>query len=147
MYMKTTLTLLTSAVLLQCCCSSNNDVRNKAQTKNKISQKQVENFETFFKRFSEDSTFQVSRVEFPIRRKEYNIDLGEFERADISRQDWGFFDIATLAREKEYIITINRTGKNRVFALQKEDTGLYVEYIFEISNGVWQMVEIIDSST
>lgn len=123
--------------------NDNKQISSSNQTEQEDTE--IENFDHFFSKFSSDSTFQVSRIVFPIAVERYDIDKGSFDYSKMDRTEWGFYNIKELGNE--YITAINKTDSTNVFTLQLSETGVYVEYLFIIQNNKWMMVKIIDQST
>jgi hypothetical protein len=103
-----------------------------------------ESFNVFFNRFSTDSAFQISRIEFPLK---LTIIGGEGESDTtkfLQKKDWSF---AHAQPEKKIITKPAQTGKgmaNIHFFI--EDTGVSVYYKFVSRRGKWWMTSIRDES-
>jgi len=103
-----------------------------------------ETFTTFFKKFNEDKSFQISRVVFPLAVKMNNDD---FELVDF-----------TITKEKYKTLKLNAQGtsykqntvtKNNTVTIQQrgKDNGIFIDYVFEKRKGLWFLKTWIDEST
>jgi len=122
-----------------------------SNTEVKVS-KQVDNdFNVFFKLFNQDSIFQMSRVDFPLKIKTLD---GEYEL------------INQIVKKEEYRITeflIGNTQTNHEYDNFKQDivlgeeevivswvgidNGIAVEFMFKKNNGKWMLITYVDHST
>jgi|SRR3954471_3659958 len=106
----------------------------------------VENFDLFIEKFSNDSEFQVSRINFPLNVETYDIDDESYEKSTIKKSEWKFFDLKNLDEKK--IRKINRdVDNNYILNIQIMDTGVFVDYIFKSKNNEWILIKIVDKST
>ncbi|WP_165372254.1 hypothetical protein [Emticicia agri] len=102
-----------------------------------------EDFEIFWQKFQYDKDFQKSRVKFPLLSKYYGVD-DEYHEETTKKSEWEYrdFNIEGLIK------TLNKESPTRtIMALMIEDTGVYVEYIFELRNKKWFLIETVDQST
>lgn len=110
---------------------------NNAQTKTEV-------FEDFLKKFSFNKDFQFSRIQFPVKNKVYNTDTGQFEVLFIPKADWKFSDF----NNKLYLKKVTKeNAKKFILNIQIAETGVYVDYIFELISEEWFLTAIIDEST
>lgn len=141
--------LLFGAVLLLLPgCNNNKRVKGslpaKATAKFNAVGTASENFNIFFNRFSTDSVFQISRIEFPLKLTiiggEGESDTAKF----IKKKDWLF---AHAQPEKDVIARPKQTSKAKAnIHFLIEDTGFSVYYYFVIRKGKWWMTSIRDES-
>lgn len=110
---------------------------NNVQTK-------TEDLEDFLKKFSSNKEFQLSRIQFPLKNKVYNIDTGQLEVLFILKADWKFSDFNNKLYSKK---VKKENAKKFILNIQIAETGVYVDYIFELINGEWSLTTIMDEST
>jgi hypothetical protein len=103
----------------------------------------IEPFDTFLTKFSSDSTFQNSRIKFPLLSK---TDDGEdSEQNFISQKEWGFSDLTKLKSPK-YILTKEKiSDKEYHLTFQIQDTGVHVIYVFNQEHFKWVLSSITDN--
>ena len=112
---------------------------------NSQSEKSVadEDFTIFFERFSSEEKFQISRIQFPVKSKILNTDTGKFEVKILSKSEWFY----TYFSDSKYLKSFHQQGSEEKVNIQVEDTGVSVDYIFQLANGKWYLIEIVDEST
>ena len=61
-------------------------------------------------------------------------------------KEWGYMDFQL---EKPYVIKVNAKESSDTVKVnfQKEETGIYTDYLFTIINGKWMLVKVLDQST
>lgn len=103
-----------------------------------------ESFNIFFNRFSTDSAFQISRIEFPLK---LTIIGGEGEGDTtkfLQKKDWWFQD---PQKQKDIIVRPQRIDKTTVAVhLLIDETGFSVYRNFVKRKGKWWMTSIRDES-
>lgn len=104
--------------------------------------KSGEVFAEFYRKFSIDSEYQVSRIVFPLIREE--LDEGVSTISTMTMAEWGYMNFVL---GKPYIITNTSKNDTTKINIQIEDTGVYVDYLFTTVNGKWMLVKIVDQST
>jgi hypothetical protein len=108
-------------------------------------------FEQFFKYFSNDSIFQLSRVQFPFKYQSLNDD-GKIDDTVIKKSDWKFISFSrdSIAYKKEfdkYKPVIKLLGKDSVNYIQEGiDNGIHIEYKFVNIENKWLLAKIFDKS-
>jgi hypothetical protein len=128
-------------------CTDRTKQSNEGSLGTPISEKNksIESFDTFYKFYFSDSLNQVSRVRFPLKV----VVLIPSEYSTYDTIYWGFKDWSyvtendgetdrKIIRKNNEEVIINYIGK---------ETGIFVNYSFELINGKWFLVEIIDKST
>lgn len=119
-----------------------------------IAKKQPESFSVFFDQFNSDSTFQRSRVVFPLdyysvteESTDYElinqpIDSSEYLILDLNYDD----SIANQAFDayKRIIQTTNDTTWVKFTGIEN---GIHEEFIFALRKGKWFLVKAVDAST
>lgn len=141
-------TLIFLSVLLFGSCKYNPQSKSEvAPLKGKevsVLQEKV-NFDIFFEQFQKDSLFQLDRISFPLKKEFYNTDKEFFDKMLIKKEEWAYTDFSLLSRE--YLKELTRLSENKYsYNIQIVDTGISVNYIFEIQDGKWYLVEIQDES-
>lgn len=133
-------TLLFVSMLINAGCTSNNTpITDTVKEKTKDT-----SFDTFFDRFEKDSTFQFSRIEFPVKTTTIeDDDVKTFKL--IKKSEWGYHNILADGSEKYIIKKIKISATRYCTAFSIEDTGVYVEYNFICRNGKWMLNNIVDS--
>lgn len=116
-----------------------------------------ENFSEFFEKFKSDSSFQVSRIQFPLNAWSYAEDpespigLGDslIIHHTFTLQDYTFFTFEENTEQEydKYTVETFSEGNTATVTLSGVDNGISVEYQFSIINGLWHMVKIVDQST
>lgn len=119
----------------------------------KMSTATVENFDAFFERFSKDSIFQKNRTKFPLKTSFYEDpteDAIVHYVKDSSEAEYIDFTKDTLAMNKEtdkFAPKVEKTATGMVYKRIGYDNGIYVSYIFILSDNSWFLSEILDEST
>jgi hypothetical protein len=105
-----------------------------------------ESFEEFFTRFRQDSTFQLSRIRFPLPR---------FSQADdaeqrLARRDWQFEPFYSGQETYTQMFDNFAMGladtDERVYALIGVESDIRQNYFFRRSAGRWYLVRVEDLS-
>jgi hypothetical protein len=126
------MTILTT----QFSCNSISKCSNKSVRKDK-----TEDFKTFLYKFKTDSTFQYSRVSFPLTQ-ELSGDLDESENSiiQIDSQDWHYLDLKydpSIETSYKEIIDVSKSSAQLFY--KGIDNGIYIEYIFELKDKIWYL--------
>lgn len=103
-----------------------------------------ESFTSFFTKFNRDSIFQKSRIVFPFKliQSEDESDTTIY----ITRSNWQYVDFS-FPNDRKNIITQEKVNDNEMkVLLQVEDTGIYVEHLFQTKQGRWWLVYVKDGS-
>lgn len=101
---------------------------------------QEEEFDTFLEKFERDSSFQISRIMFPLE-----LEAGDETRL-LYQNDWRFTTLSNKQPIRGQIKKV-RTATGKVYVQYSiEDTGVLVNHYFEIKNGKWRLVSIHDES-
>ena len=105
-------------------------------------------FETFIQYFSQDSIFQVSRIDFPLKVKAS--DGKEETETIINKSDFRkltFGDQSAKTREfDKYEYTFKVNGNKAIIEIRGIDNGICIDIYFEKRNGKWRLVSWLDSS-
>lgn len=111
-----------------------------------------DDFHNFIEEFSSDFLFQLSRIKFPLRVNIYDISNDRDSVIYINKSDFNILDF----REKDSSqqsdqwrqeIVFDNNPTSATIEIRGIDNGIMANYLFEKVNGVWMLIEIIDSST
>lgn len=105
-----------------------------------------EDFNVFFKKFNEDQKFQISRVIFPLK---YKMNNDDFELADYTmpKENYKSLNLNRKSDEK-YLKRALVVKKNKVTLQERGlDSGIYIDYIFELKDNKWFLKTFVDQST
>ena len=119
-----------------------------------------ENFEMFLNKFSQDSIFQISRVKFPLKVKEIDLESmaeldeskSEFKEITILKSDYTKLDFTypsdALTRELDrYTQKIKIKNNRSVVEIRGVDNGIYSDFYFEKIGGKWFLETWKEQST
>lgn len=100
----------------------------------------------FLNRFCSDSVFQCNRIKFPIMHVVAMDAYGENNiMSSIIQEKWEYFNFLDLPRN--YIIKVNEINDESFkLNIQIVDTGVCVNYLFELIDCIWFLTKIIDES-
>jgi hypothetical protein len=107
------------------------------------SDKNEEEFDNFFQRFSKDSSYQLTRIGFPIKVTSTDGEKDEIKL--INKKDWVYTDYSNLESGQLRREKVNKGLINLIYTV--EDTGVLVYHYFQKKNGKWLLVSIEDHST
>ncbi|MBS7253944.1 DUF4348 domain-containing protein [Flavobacterium branchiicola] len=105
-----------------------------------------EDFNSFFNKFNSDSKFQLSRVIFPLNVKQNNDDL-ELENFTVSKEKYSVLHLNKKASKIDYTQKVILHKSKAVIQLRGIDNGIYIDYIFELKNNIWELKTWSDMST
>ncbi|WP_192821102.1 DUF4348 domain-containing protein [Rufibacter sp. LB8] len=106
-------------------------------------------FETFLKYFNEDSIFQVSRIDFPIKvkfadsSKDYEMSEEIIPKQEFLKLDFTYDSIKSI--EYEQIIEVK--GDKATIGLRGIENGIMADFYFKKKNGKWMLETWEDAST
>jgi hypothetical protein len=144
-------------------CDSKSEDSKKSDEKPKTEKQQEEQeedegntsfgdmpFEDFYKKFTTDESFQMSRIYFPLVKKYNDFDddngkLVEFQES-IEQDQWNFFGFTNQEIAEDVKFTVVPAGFNVIVEMRGTDNGVSVDYIFEELDGKWMLVGIEDHS-
>lgn len=104
-------------------------------------------FDSFLKRFCTDSVFQRNRLASSL----VAIEIGdlyneEYEVSMMGKTEWKYMNFHSLP--DNYLVRIRKITETKYkLNVQIEDTGVSVNYIFELIDCQWFLTTIIDEST
>ncbi len=111
-------------------------------------------FDEFFKRFSQDSVFQKSRIKYPLKSSYIkDIETGSLATKLIKNtHEYNYIDFTKdkSAMDKEYdkySVNIQNLEGLVYYRLLGDDNGIHVSYKFELIDSCWFLMEILDEST
>jgi hypothetical protein len=158
MYPNNFLILLLISTSISCTNSNNKTFALDDKQTNVVSNKNAEalthpipsnvdeNFKIFITYFSNDSAFQLSRIQFPLKVKELDDD---FELAERTIQSINFRRM-NFGRDKlvnNYSQNIKVKGEKAVIEIRGIENGITADYYFENINGKWFLTTWTNSST
>ena len=115
------------------------------------SEKSDETFQIFIERFSKDSLFQISRVDFSLSIIELNdsydtvhkqINIDTYEKIDLRYND----SLKTRQYDK-YTQELKVKGNKATIEIRGIDNGIMTDVYFEKRSGKWFLISWNDSST
>ena len=106
-------------------------------------------FDTFFKRFSGDSIFQVNQIRFPLEMKLWIEVEQPLEKQILNQADWrysSFYYESQFATRPidAYTQTVKSYGDTVKLEIRGVDNGIYTDYNFFKIDGDWTLVSIED---
>ena len=132
--------------------SCNNQADNNVSNTDSVSADQievipddvvVENFDEFYQKFLSDNSFQLERVQFPLRGSKI-VDIGEEEQwtkddwqyleGDINEVDKSIFDVEIIVEDNKV------THKVSV-----PNSGFQMREIYELIDNKWYLTELFES--
>lgn len=120
-------------------------------TKSSVDQETItsdRSFDKFIRDFSDDISFQLTRIKFPLAYIFQDEETGEMVTIHISKKEWKAINLIGNGGFEEEV-TISKSTKNsntKNILIQGVDTGVSVTYRFEKEKGVWYLTKIIDQS-
>ena len=114
-------------------------------------EKTNENFNVFIEKFSSDSLFQISRVNFPLKVKELDDDYESVEKK-INKNEYRKLDLRyndSFAKRdlSKYTQNIKLEKNKAIIEIRGIDNGIMTDIYFEKHNGKWNLISWDDSST
>jgi hypothetical protein len=109
-------------------------------------------FESFFTKFSNDSTFQATRIDFPLEYLFYTVDSDELQTKRIENETWHYVDFAddSLARKRSVdafeVKWVKRDSSNIEYQLTGIDNGISIKYYFSKRKGRWYLTKVVNES-
>ena len=119
-----------------------------------IAKKQPESFPVFFDQFNSDSTFQRSRVVFPLDYYSVTEESTDYELIN-QPIDAGNYLILDLTYD-DSLANQEFDAYKRIIEIKKDttwvkftgvDNGIHEEFIFECRKGKWFLMKVVDAST
>jgi len=114
-------------------------------------QENKEHFDSFIQDFSSDSSFQMSRIQFPLPFKTMNHETYEEMEMTLSEDQWNFHSV--LPNHESFTQTYDNFNMEmddsgeRVFSLTGNSNGINIYYYFKRVGGKWFLVKFEDTST
>ncbi len=112
----------------------------------------AENFDVFFKKFSQDSIFQKKRIKFPLKTAYYedvteDMTVHYVKETEITYIDFTKDALAINKETDKFTFKIEKTTNGMIYKRIGYDNGIYISYIFSLSGNSWFLSEIKDEST
>lgn len=104
-----------------------------------------EDFDIFLDRFNTDSSFQISRVNFPVKVVEFNTEKLTEDTLILNQTNYHFNQINK--KSKDYTIEKVIASDSAEVLLKGIDNGIYREFFFSKKNGIWKLNTWNDLST
>ncbi|MFD2541323.1 hypothetical protein ACFSSB_03265 [Lacinutrix gracilariae] len=155
--------LLILLILISACKQNKKDTqaviitdKSKSELNNKTEIIIPENIDSEFKLFlnffNKDSTFQISRVDFPIKIKDFQKVEFELNERIVNQSEYVLKKISvnkTSEKEdfREYEQTIIIENENALIEINGIENGIAIEYEFKKINGKWKLITWTDQST
>ncbi|QHL89150.1 DUF4348 domain-containing protein [Nibribacter ruber] len=118
-------------------------IKNTAESSETTADKSDEEFDTFLQRFSIDSSFQLTRIAFPVKVTSTD---GEKEEVKlINKQAWEYTNYSNLKSGQIRSEKVKNGLINLIYTV--DDTGVLVYHYFQKRNKEWVLVSIEDHST
>jgi hypothetical protein len=103
----------------------------------------VENFDKFYDRFHTDSTFQLSRIKFPLQGGYHTLD----NSSKWTPQNWHMMKTRVYDVDKnKYRATYSKTETTFTQKVWIDSAGLFTECRFELIDGKWFLVYMNDEN-
>jgi hypothetical protein len=124
-------------ILLYQCETGNRKLNDRSKTSS------FEDFDEFYRKFTSDSLFQMSRIKFPLAGKS----VDEFDVKEWTKENWSLmktmiFDIDTATYKTEY----KKSSKEFKGKVWIEGSGFNYEFRFEVINDRWYLVYALDQN-
>lgn len=109
-------------------------------------------FNSFINKFISDPIFQLSRIKFPLKIKQYNVandrdTLIYKYRADVEILDFSMQKLTEQKKKWEQKIVVDKNKTTATIEIRGIENGIITDYRFEKIDGTWMLIEINDSST
>lgn len=100
--------------------------------------KNIENFDDFFIRFSKDINFRISRIKFPLAG--YNSD--ERKKSFFwTKEEWLFYSEEDFKINKDATKRVKLIENSKIiYRIYKENSGYDIKYTFVLINDKWNLV-------
>ena len=116
----------------------------------KNQQEKDTSFQSFLTRFSADSQFQLSRVDFPLTIKLLDI-MDNEEVIQLEKDEWVYLDLLDTAGANSrpidaYALSTRLVDSLAYLQLRGVDNGIRIDYIFHKREEKWYLVEEFNAS-
>ncbi len=110
-----------------------------------------EDFNDFLEKFSKDSVFQLSRIDFPLKVSELNDDYQVVETI-VRKEDYSIFNFSVnkageIKKTDTYFQNEIVSRNYAKLEIRGIDNGIYLDIFFERVEGKWKLKTWTDSST
>ena len=120
--------------------AENSDKKPRTETKSssKISNSGKESFETFNKKFHNNPSFQMSRINFPLE----GVFVDGVKNHKWSKENWEFIqaEVSENPKSEEFEHSLKKTNDMVVEKYWIEDAGFKIERRFKLKDGKWYLV-------
>lgn len=141
-------------ILVSSCSNYQPKTKKLTAYKEQISETQKlkdNSFKSFIKEFNKNCDFQKESVKFPLQV----ISLLDWENEvyDTSYTESSKYECIKLTAPKSNIVDGQITLKydykptETIVTLGVEDTGIHIQYFFELTNDKWRLIKMVDEST
>jgi hypothetical protein len=110
---------------------------------------QSESFQIFYKRFTSDSIFQLSRVSFPLKGHYMDNDIAGTVEEDTyiwTKQNWRIIHHIDKSKKDQYKITENISDSLAIIKTEGIDENFIFEETYKKINGKWFLITLTDLS-
>ena len=153
--MKPTILFFISLMSLLLCCKNStveNTTDKHLESKSETIPLNIDNdFDTFLTYFNKDSAFQISRIVFPLKVRELELDdSSELIDKVYHKRDHHHMDFTPpkfKSNVGNYTQEIHIDRDTATIEIRGIDNGLIIDYKFEKRNKKWMLITWTDSST
>lgn len=110
-------------------------------------------FDAFFKKFTEDSDFQISRIIFPLEQRYYDENTDTLISQYLEKENWKFVELDkpsgdTINNDStdKYVVSVSGDNMKIVYSIKGVDNGINIYYYFKYDNDKWFLYKTIDES-
>lgn len=109
-----------------------------------------ENLNAFLARFNKDKDFQLSRIVFPLKIVQLNMEVeneADFDMHNyyVPKAEWEPIDV--FYTDRDYKQTIEEKGNEATVKQRGINNGIYIDYHFKKKEGHWFLETYTDEST
>lgn len=131
----------------------NSNTGNEAAESVEVAEIEIEDFSVFVEKFSQEESFQLQRIKFPI--SVIVPDAGNEGMAQvkelIGRYEWEQLDLTYdstfLTRPfDQYYQVVRFSNDTAVVEIRGIDNGIYADYYFELIDRKWYLVTLYEAS-
>lgn len=118
--------------------SNEKQPRTETEKSSEVSNSSKESFETFNRKFHNDRSFQMSRINFPLE----GVFVDGVENHKWNKDNWEFIqaEVSENPKSEEFEHSLIKTDDMVVEKYWIEDAGFKIERHFKLKNGKWYLV-------
>jgi len=123
-------------------CSSN---KNNSTTTERLN----ENFDEFYKKFTNDSLFQLDRIEFPVHGRYMDNEIAGTVKNDSmtwTKQNWKIIHQIRDEYKNSFKETKTVKDNSAIIKIEGIEYSLIFEQTFTLKNGKWYLTNLTDIS-